>query len=325
MIKLSIIVPVYNVELYLPKCIDSLLNQDLKPEEYEIILVDDGSTDASGKIADAYASKHPNIHVLHQVNQGVSTARNNAITMARGKFVQFVDADDYLMPNVLNFMIRKMEQDKLEVLRFNYQFVNEDGNQINPNKYGNADNYHDEICDGMTFLNERLGTGCYAWQFVLTHELTRIQFMRGIAMGEDTDWTIRMLLETKRITSVDIVVYNYFVRNDSATFNPSPEKIRKRMEDELWIIQRIQNYQLPASNQLWFGGMIANTVIGLLTSVSLYCYAEREDYIRQLRELKVFPLSSYLLTPAARRKRLFINLSPRLFCLLMHISSQREK
>ena len=165
---LSIIVPVYNVEQYLRKCVDSLLAQDLSSEEYEIILVDDGSTDQSGTICDEYATSHTNVKVVHQQNGGLSTARNRGIDVSQGEFVQFVDSDDYLEPNVLKTLVEKMETDQLDVLRFNYRNVNERYEEIEPNKDPKRFvSYSDEVCDGLTFLNERLGPACYACQFMV--------------------------------------------------------------------------------------------------------------------------------------------------------------
>ena len=131
---LSIIVPVYNVEKYLRKCVDSLLTQDLPPEEYEIILVDDGSTDQSGTICDEYAADHPIVKAMHQQNGGLSAARNSGVAVAQGRYVQFVDSDDYLEPNMLKTLVEKMETDQLDVLRFNYRNVNERYEVIEPNK-----------------------------------------------------------------------------------------------------------------------------------------------------------------------------------------------
>ena len=94
---LSIIVPVYNAEKWLRRCVDSLLNQDLPREDYEIILVDDGSTDGSLKICDEYLAAHPGlVRVIHQPNSGVSMARNTGIELAKGEYLSFVDSDDYI-------------------------------------------------------------------------------------------------------------------------------------------------------------------------------------------------------------------------------------
>lgn len=100
---LSIIVPVYNVEKYLKTCINSLLEQKL--DAYEIILVDDGSTDSSGGICDEYAKKHEKIQVIHKKNGGLSSARNTGIENAVGKYIGFVDSDDYIMPEMYKNLI----------------------------------------------------------------------------------------------------------------------------------------------------------------------------------------------------------------------------
>lgn len=131
-IKLSIIVPIYNVEPYLRKCVESLLTQDLSPAEYEIILVDDGSPDGCPAICDEYAQalhssggsrKGANIKVIHQPNGGLSAARNTGIMAAKGDYVCFVDSDDYLEPNVLGGLMAQVERDNLDVLRFKWQNV----------------------------------------------------------------------------------------------------------------------------------------------------------------------------------------------------------
>ena len=94
--KISVIVPVYKVEAYLPRCVESLLSQTYK--DFEIILVDDGSPDTCPAMCDAYAKKYSNIHVLHKENGGLSDARNAGVTIAKGEYVTFVDSDDYVHP-----------------------------------------------------------------------------------------------------------------------------------------------------------------------------------------------------------------------------------
>lgn len=103
---ISIIVPVYNVEQYLNRCIDSILKQSFK--DYEVILVDDGSRDTSGKMCDVYALKYENFHVIHKENAGLGYARNSGLDIATGKYVVFVDSDDYLCPDMLEVMHSEM-------------------------------------------------------------------------------------------------------------------------------------------------------------------------------------------------------------------------
>ena len=134
--KLSIIVPIYNVAPYLRKCVDSLLVQDIS--DSEIILVDDGSTDDSGWIADELVNafrlsplaSRLLLRVIHQSNAGLSAARNTGIAAATGNYIMFVDSDDYLQPNVLGTLMEQVEREHLDVLRFRYQnVVHPKGNQ----------------------------------------------------------------------------------------------------------------------------------------------------------------------------------------------------
>lgn len=148
--------------------------------------------------------------------------------------------------------------------------------------------------------------------------------MRG-RYFEDTLWTPRMLMQAKRVTSVNTIVYNYLLRKGSITQSVDVDKQRKVLEDKLFLIEDLKNQQSQHPSIRWFDGMIANTVIGLLSTVARSFYADRQTYISRLRQLRVFPLSSYMLTPAARRKRLLINLSPRLFCCAMRASAALPK
>lgn len=95
----SIIVPIYNAEQYISKCIESILAQTYR--DFELILVDDGSTDMCGKICDEYAKQDSRVHVIHQENKGVSAARNAGISLAKGEYIMFVDSDDFITENML--------------------------------------------------------------------------------------------------------------------------------------------------------------------------------------------------------------------------------
>ena len=111
---LSVIIPVYNVEKYLRKCVDSVLAQDIA--DMEVILIDDGSPDNCGAICDEYAEKDARVKVIHKENEGVATARNVGLDIARGKYITFVDSDDYLLPNTfipnLDYIKKHPEQIK---------------------------------------------------------------------------------------------------------------------------------------------------------------------------------------------------------------------
>lgn len=319
---LSIIVPVYNVEKYLRKCVDSLLTQDLSHEEYEIILVDDGSTDQCGMICDEYAASHSNVKVLHQQNGGLSAARNSGIAVAQGRYVQFVDSDDYLEPNVLKTLAEKMENLQLDVLRFNYRNVNERYEVIEPNKDPKRwVNYSSEVCDGLTFLNERLGPACYACQFMTWRELlTDCRFKEGIYF-EDTEWTPRMLIKAQRAASTDLMVYNYLFREGSITLSVDEAKKRKVLADKLLLVDSLKAQMQQVADKRWFEGMIAQTVISIISYVAANYFDKRKDVIAALTEKSVFPLSTYQSNQTGKRKITWANISPGLLCFMLHLKN----
>ena len=320
--RLSVIVPVYNVEPYLRKCIDSLLNQDLARDEYEIVLVDDGSTDQCGTICDEYASRHTHVVALHQANGGLSAARNSGIDEARGDYVFFVDSDDFVEPNVLKTLTDKVETEDLDVLRFNYRNVNERYEAFEPNKVSKPFmDYRDEVCDGPTFLVERLGFGCYAWQFVVRRALLdACRFKKGIYL-EDTEWTPRLLAEAQRVTSTGMIVYNYLQREGSITQNKNAEKQKKLLTDLFSIIDSMQEQKKGIKDARWHEGIIAQTALYIIGFVSENYYQQRNEYLKQLKAKRIFPLSTFHALPAVKRKVFLAKLSPRLLCFLLHLKN----
>lgn len=118
--KVSVIVPVYNVENYIRKCLDSIISQTLK--DIEIILVDDGSEDNSGKICDEYAEKDSRIIVIHQKNNGLSNARNTGLNIASGEYIGFVDSDDYIKSEMYSEMYQTAEKTDADMVLCNYSY-----------------------------------------------------------------------------------------------------------------------------------------------------------------------------------------------------------
>lgn len=319
-IILSIVVPIYNVERYLHKCVDSLLNQDLY--NYEIILVDDGSPDACPRICDDYAAVHENIRVVHRENGGLSAARNSGIEVAQGEYIMFVDSDDYIEPNVLKGLLAQIERDNLDVLRFRLQYVNPQYEVYNPYKTDpfRGNDYSEVPTDGVYFLNFRMSTACYACAFVIKRELLDgCIFTPGIYF-EDTDWTPRMLCRTKRVASTNTVVYNYLQREGSITKAVNRSKQQKVLDDKMRLIDEMQRQakelQEKVLNNAWFSLMIADTVISVIGILSVDFYPERKEYLKQLKQMNVFPLAS----KSAKAK--LINLSPRLAVEILHIKNR---
>ena len=317
--KLSIIVPIYNVAPYLCKCVDSLLMQDIS--DYEIILVDDGSPDECPQICDEYAATHENIIVIHQDNAGLSAARNSGITIARGEYVLFVDSDDYLQPNTLGTLLIQVERDHLDVLRFRYQNVRENGEAFAP--YKDMTDYNDYSAtptDGLTFLNERMWVQCYVVQFLVKTEIVRQELFIPDIYFEDTDWTPRMLLRTNRVASTDLVVYNYLWREGSITLSQKDiAKMRKQLQDKLALLGKLNSLGNSVTNRRWFDGMISGLVINVVGIIAQYFYSEHKDYIKQIKSFGVLPLKNINIAPCAVKKLKLINFSIDLATWLLHI------
>lgn len=121
-ITLSIIIPVYNTDLFLKECLTSCITQDVKPNTYEIICVDDGSTDTSGKILDEFSDVYSNVQVYHRENHGVSDTRNYAISKSHGKYIWFVDSDDFIQDNILSKIYEKISDNPDSINLGSYQF-----------------------------------------------------------------------------------------------------------------------------------------------------------------------------------------------------------
>lgn len=348
--KLSIIVPIYNVEPYLRKCVESLLTQDLDPAEYEIILVDDGSPDGCPAICDEYAQTlHPsggsrkgaNIKVIHQPNGGLSAARNTGIMAAKGDYVCFVDSDDYLQPNVLRELVEQMEHEDLDVLRFDYQNVRitqaGDYEVFQPYKHPHQVDTRTDVVDGETYLNERMNYACYAVQFIIRRSLlsnqssvvstqcsedsnqkSPILFTPGIHF-EDVDWTPRMLLAAKRVNGTRTIVYNYLLREGSITGTINITDKRRNLEDSLRVVEILGALYTQYPQCTWLKNMQGLMVSGDLCTIAVCFYGERETYLRSIRQLNVFPLCIANQGGTYVRRAKIINLSIGLFLLMMNL------
>lgn len=330
MVKLSIIVPIYGVEQYLRKCVDSLLNQDIS--DYEIILVDDGSPDECPQICDSYADIYDNIHVVHRKNGGLSAARNSGIEVAKGEYIMFVDSDDYIEPNVLKGLLDQVDRDNLDVLRYRLQYVNPQYEVFNPYKSDpfKGNDYSEIPTDGVSFLNSRMSTACYAWAFILrldlivVNPLTRSSvntlFTEGIYF-EDTDWTPRMLSKAKRVASTNTVVYNYLMREGSITNAVNRSKQKKVLDDKMHLIATLQQQavELHKSGRYnrWYRDMISDLVVSIIGILSVDFYDEKDAYLDQLQQLRIYPIQ-----PKSLKARL-INISPICMVKLLHLKNKK--
>lgn len=319
MINLSIIIPVYNVERYLAKCLDSILVGNAFTGQ--VVCINDGSTDNSAAIIEEYTKQYPNVEIITQVNSGLSAARNAGIKAAKGDYICFLDSDDYWEPNVLGGLKQQVEWEKLDVLRFDYQNVNETYEVFNPNKSPRYVDAKSEVVDGVTYLNTRMGYACYAVMYIMRKSIVP-SFTEGIHF-EDVDWLPRMMLKAKRVNSTTTIVYNYLVRQGSITKTQgNKDKIRKNIEDQMLVMENYGDLIKRYPDCLWLANMRSRMAAGVLTTVAQHFYAERSDYIGRMNKMHVFPISTNQQgITYARRAKLINALGPKWYCFIMRLHS----
>ena len=214
---LSIIVPVYNVERYLCQCLDSILNQSFK--DFELLLIDDGSTDKSGAICDEYARKEERVRVFHQQNQGVSVARNVGLEYAQGEWIYFPDSDDIIVENAFEIMIKKIAED-IDYVICGYEVYDEDGSCT----YSIPERKESVITKDEALM-EMFDSTDYRYQGYLWNKLFRasiirdnnLRFVKGIKFNEDRLYNVEYLCRIKgTVAYTTTPIYQYIERSNSA-------------------------------------------------------------------------------------------------------------
>lgn len=324
---LSIIVPLYNSEAFLPKCLDSLLAQDIPHERYEIVLVNDGSPDGSLALAERYASRFPNIVVLSQENKGTSGARNTGMRRASGRFICFVDPDDYVLENSFRSILDRMEEESLDVLRFGYTEVDEQYHPTRSFKHREDPDYSSGLMDGFSFMAERLSVTCYVWTYLFRTALLKdndLYFPEGVYF-DDTPWLPRVLALANRVDSIDFKRYFYLIRSNSLVQSVSKESIRRKIDGQRFLVSEMSRQKNAVQNgkaRTWYQKMIIHCVVTLLSLVALYDFHNRGTYIKELRNKGVLPFASGTVAGGNRLKTQLVGRAPSLFCRIIHFRNR---
>lgn len=211
----SIIVPIYNIDKYLPTCIDSILNQTL--QNLEIILVDDGSTDSSAEICEKYSEIDTRVKVIHKANSGLSAARNTGLSASKGEYVIFIDGDDYLHPQMIETLYALLEENK--ECSFSMVQGTTSKSQVIDFPETNDEN---EIIDSVTFQERLFCTSSGLTRtnyFVVWNKLYKkadisdIEFRK--TQFEDLVFNIEICEKTSKCIICSKILYNYLIRNNS--------------------------------------------------------------------------------------------------------------
>ena len=216
-LRLSIIIPFYNVEQYIAECLDSVFDQDIPLDEYEVICVDDCSPDNSLKIVEDYAKKYPNlVLVRNQQNRKLGGARNAGIYVAKGRYVWFVDSDDFTERNSVGNLLSIAESQDLDVLHFNYsEYPNANLPPRRPKETAVTNGTEAFFDSGFIWYHDLVTAWrkLYKLQFLLENN---IRFAEHI-MFEDNDYAIEVFANAHRVKHIDVVAYHYRNNPDSIT------------------------------------------------------------------------------------------------------------
>lgn len=236
--KLSIIIPCYNAEKHITRCLKSIVNQGFDTIDYEIIIIDDGSTDNSVKVIEDFNNTYKNILLFKQQNQGQGVARNKGIGLAKGDYVYFIDADDYLAHNSLNVIFKHGITHKLDVIGFNTLITHEiDLFDISKSEITNEIT----ITTGVDFILKNRNHRLEAWWYLIKRDYlieSGFKFEEG-AFLEDVIFTFRVLHGAKRFVFVPITIHRYLQNPNSTMQNETYQHLSKLIDGYLSLIIRL--------------------------------------------------------------------------------------
>ena len=223
MIKLSFIIPVYNVKQWISVCLDKIYGQGTDEKEFEVICVDDCSPDNSKSIIKSYQNEHGNLRLIeHTSNKKAGGARNTGLRNAKGEYVWFVDPDDFILDNAIGIVLDECYNNQLDVLCFNY-LIKQNALEFEDSVFKSVS----QVIDGITFLIRQfgksivpnLGYPCravYKRQIIVEHN---ISFFEGILYGEETTFMAEVVIKAKRVKCIPLSIYCYRQNEQSVSSN----------------------------------------------------------------------------------------------------------
>lgn len=304
MVKYSFIVPVYNTSKYLKKCLDSLVKQTFK--DFEIIIVNDGSTDNSSNIISKYQDMYKNIKVINQKNEGLSMARNNGVKEANGEYLIFIDSDDYVEKNLLKEVDKEIKD--AEVLR--YQVISED--EDGSNKIDFNEEAFDMVNGYQAFKylsNYHFVEPAWCYAFKKDYYVNNKFSFKKDVYHEDFGLIPYVIYKARKVKSINYLGYHYVQRNGSIMNNNDYKKTVKKAFDmlEQYKTLRLFAKNINRKNNMddYYLSYISNCVIVKTRELKK---DERKVYVHELKKLNVF--DGVLVDTSIRRlKKKFMKLN----------------
>lgn len=287
--KLSIIIPVYNVEKYISRCLDSIFQQDIPYSEYEVILVNDGSPDNSAGIIAEYKKRYPNIIYLEKENGGPSSARNKGIDNAKGDYIWFVDADDKIEENCLNELLSYIYNYNLDFCEFDRRFIYDSMEKVIGFNYS-LNNQVITALDYISSYSMPFSSCCFIFKRELITQ-KKIYFIDGI-YHEDREFNIRLLAHCNRISffrNSSNGVYYYYIRErkGSTMTNKDIAHTLKRIDSYIKILYATDKnfpYNKNIKNYAFYVQHLINDIIAysLVELIQNSAMANKAKFYRKM-------------------------------------------
>ena len=274
--EVSIIIPVYNAEKFLHKCVDSILKQTFA--DFELILVDDGSPDGSGAICDAYAAKDSRVRVIHQKNQGQSVARNNAMEQMRGTWVMYVDSDDWMHPRTLELLYNAVQTQGLRISVCGYADTTGEDPRVEPEQLSV------ELWTPKDFYMRRFINATVCWGKLYHRDCVQsIRFPVGKYI-DDEYFTYRLLFGQETLAVISAPLYAYYVNPDSITkraWNPKRLDAWGAYEEQLAFFEAYGDEELV---RFRYRGYLENAMANLHEAEKASASAEITESISYIKK-----------------------------------------
>lgn len=275
-VLVSVIVPVYKVELYLERCLESIINQTYK--DLEIILVDDGSPDKCPEICDQYAEYDKRVKVIHKPNGGLSSARNAGIDVMNGEYVTFIDSDDFISEDAIEKWVHYIKEYHANIVVGKYQIYNK-GDILERNSTGKVEKW--SVCDALRYMFIIDGKLCSAWGKLYDARLfERLRYPEEIQYAEDM-YVIHLLFhEAENIVFTNDVQYYYSQEGASLVRSAFSEKKLQRVEAvEKWI-DFIEEFYPELKEEIvsFYGGVLIDLCMEIESNSAEYAKAAYRKY-----------------------------------------------
>ena len=295
-IKLSFVVPVYNVERWLDNCLGSLYRQKLDENEFEVVCINDGSTDGSLDILQRWGGEKNNIVIISQENKGMSAARNTGIQYAKGQYIRFIDSDDYIADDVTSGPLQAAIANKIDILYTQTKRTSDENAYVSESHNEGKINF---ILQGKSYF-EKYNVPNGVWEYFISKALivdNDLSFVEG-RMCEDGMFTLSALMCASSVSKYDIDYYRYVVRENSITTSRSLEHLKKTVDDfsyAISYINRLINQEIEEFGCNAFSNKLIQRRNSYFFYFQIRCIrarlktSELKKYLTELREIGCYP------------------------------------